>query len=78
MLLAGTNFYWFKCLEREEEKLKNALIPTLSEDYYTRQLTLTENAKKYQDDEYRELMNYDEWYQEIYYSNMGPKDVLTL
>ena len=75
ILLVGTNLYWFKCLQREEEKLKNALIPTLSEDYYTRQLALTENAKKFQDSEYQEFMRYDEWYQETYYSNMGPKDV---
>lgn len=71
MLLAGTNYYWYRALKSEEETLKNALIPTLSNDYFTNQLALTNQAKikendkygitsqeRYNDSEYPEIMNH--------------------
>ncbi len=69
LLLAGTNYYWYRALKREEETLKNALIPTLSNDYFTNQLALTNQAKIKEDYEYTEWQQYaiynDSWYQEV-------------
>ena len=69
LLLAGTNYYWYRALKREEETLKNALIPTLSNDYFTTQLALTNQAKIKEDYEYTEWQQYaiynDSWYQEV-------------
>ena len=68
LLLAGTNYYWYRALKREEETLKNALIPTLSNDYFTNQLALTNQAKIKGDYEYKKWQQYatynDPWYQE--------------
>lgn len=66
LLLAGTNYYWYRALKREEETLKNALIPTLSNDYFTNQLALTNQAKIKEDYEYKKWQQYatynDPWY----------------
>ena len=81
LLLAFTNYYWYRALKREEETLKNALIPTLSNDYFTNQLALTNQAKIKEDYDYTEWQYYemyeDPWYQEIIANlyQMGPIDV---
>lgn len=54
LLLAGTNYYWYRALKREEETLKNALITTLSNDYFTNQLALTNQSKIKEDYDYTE------------------------
>lgn len=41
LLLVITNFIWFKLYMREHNKLTHAVIPTLSEDYFTTQKILT-------------------------------------
>ena len=68
LTLAGTNYYWYRALKREEETLKNALIPTLSNDYFTNQLALTKQAKIKEDYNYTEWQQYEiynnPWYQE--------------
>ena len=81
LLLAFTNYYWYRALKREEETLKNALIPTLSNDYFTNQLALTNQAKIKEDYDYTEWQYYemyeDPWYQETIDNlyQMGPVDV---
>ena len=81
LTLAGTNYYWYRALKREEETLKNALIPTLSNDYFTNQLALTKQAKIKEDYNYTEWQQYaiynDPWYQETIASlyQMDPIDV---
>ena len=80
LLLLGTNYYWYKALNREEETLRNALIPTLSNDYFTNQIALTNQAKireEYDKEWFEyELLN-DEWYRETIANlyQMGPLDV---
>lgn len=80
VILLGTNAYWFYALKKEQEQLENAIIPTLTNDYFINQLSLTNNDKKYQDSFYEEYMDqvvYDEYYynsiMQVYNSN--PKDV---
>ena len=81
LLLLGTNYYWYRALKREEETLKNALIPTLSNDYFTNQLALTNQAKIKEDYDYTEGQQYamynDPWYQELIDNlyQMEPLDV---
>lgn len=81
LLLLGTNYYWYRALKREEETLKNALIPTLSNDYFTNQLALTNQAKIKEDYDYTEGQQYamynDPWYQEVIDNlyQMEPLDV---
>ena len=81
LLLFGTNYYWYRALKREEETLRNALIPTLSNDYFTNQLALTNQAKIKEDYDYIDWQQYeiynDPWYQETIASlyQMDPIDV---
>lgn len=80
LLLLGTNYYWYRALKREEDTLRNALIPTLSNDYFTNQIALTNHAKG-EDQNYEEWFDYeiraDEWYQEAITNlyDMKPLDV---
>lgn len=46
ILLLFTNGTWAILFLREQQKLKNALIPPLTEDYFSTQLTLVQNAQK--------------------------------
>lgn len=45
IVLVVSNFCWYILYQKEQEKIKNALIPTLAEDYFARQLTLTKLKK---------------------------------
>lgn len=81
LALTLTNYYWYRALKREEETLRNALIPTLSNDYFTNQLALTNQAKikeSYADEDWGQYEMYnDPWYQEMIASlyQMDPLDV---
>ncbi len=45
LALILSNVGWLLLYQREQGKLKNAIIPTLSEDYFTRQLVLVKLTK---------------------------------
>ncbi len=44
-LLIFSNIGWFLFYKREQNKLKNMVVPSLMNDYYTKQLILTNYAK---------------------------------
>lgn len=44
----SSNFIWYKLYNREIKRVKNSLIPPLTNDYYSNQLILTNNIKKYE------------------------------
>lgn len=46
-LFIGNNYVWYRILKKEQETIKNAIIPTLGNDYYQAQISLVKNAKKY-------------------------------
>lgn len=48
--LAGSNFIWFKVYRRTDEKLKYAVVPSLTNDYFTNQTALTRYAKEQEND----------------------------
>lgn len=50
--LIGSNFLWYKIYNREIKRVKNSLIPPLTNDYYSNQLILTNNIKRYEKDSY--------------------------
>lgn len=37
----SNNYIWFRLYSREKDKLKQAIIPSLKDDYYTNQLILS-------------------------------------
>lgn len=46
ILILG-NVFWFSRYQEQRKRVKNSLIPTLSNDYYSNQLMLTKSAQKY-------------------------------
>lgn len=48
VLLIGSNYTWFRLLKKEQEKLTHAIIPTLTNDYFSTQIALTKNMQVYQ------------------------------
>lgn len=50
--LIGSNFLWYKIYNREIKRVKNSLIPPLTNDYYSNQLILTNNIKRYEKNGY--------------------------
>ncbi len=48
LALIATNLLSLYYYNRERERIKNAFMPTFSEDYLTKQLTLTDIAKSYE------------------------------
>ena len=38
--IISNNYIWFRLYSREKDKLKQAIIPSLKDDYYTNQLIL--------------------------------------
>ena len=46
----SSNFLWHKLYTREIRLVKNSLIPPLTNDYYSNQIILTNNIKKYEQD----------------------------
>jgi len=50
--LIGSNFLWYKIYNREIKRVKNSLIPPLTNDYYSNQLILTNNIKRYEKNDY--------------------------
>lgn len=65
--LVGTLFLTYHELVKEQEKIKNAIIPPLKEDYYSNQLFLTNyNIQRELEqqkwlDEYKDEYGIDEW-----------------
>ena len=47
-LLIISNYTWFRLLKKEQDKLTHAIIPTLTNDYFSNQIALTQNMKIYQ------------------------------
>lgn len=45
-VLIASNLVWYKLYRRESEKLKNVVVPSLSEDYFSKQILLTNYAKE--------------------------------
>lgn len=50
MALAGSNLVWYKLYTREKQKIKNAVIPTFSEDYFTSQLNAVKDIAEWPED----------------------------
>jgi len=50
LALAGSNLVWYKLYARESNKVKNAVIPTFSEDYFTSQLNAVKDIAELPDD----------------------------
>ena len=50
-LLFLSNLGWFLLYKREQTKLKNMVVPSLMNDYYTKQLILTNYAKSVEEKE---------------------------
>lgn len=46
--LIGSNVVWYKLYNSQRERVKNSLIPPLTNDYYSNQLILTNDIKKYE------------------------------
>lgn len=65
MSLAGSNLLWYKLYSRETQKIKNAVIPTFSEDYFTSQL----NAVKNMSEQPNEYLSADVYVSEKYYDD---------
>lgn len=72
LCLAGSNLIWYKLYTREKQTLRNAVIPTVSGDYFTAQLNAVKNITVYPDEyipDFNEHISekyYDE--QEIYFT----------
>lgn len=45
LILLGSNYIWYKTLKKEHTKLTHALIPPLTNDYYLKQISLTNYQK---------------------------------
>lgn len=71
--LIGSNILWYHMLNKEQEKVKHAIIPSLSNDYYSSQIALTQNAKNYFDEVYemdrKEYVESEGW---LLYQNEVP------
>jgi len=52
LIILGTNFCWYKIYNREIKRVKNSLIPPLTNDYYSNQLILTNSIKRYEKNNY--------------------------
>ena len=61
--IISSNFIWYKIYSREKEKLKQAIIPSLKDDYFTNQLIL---SKK----ESYESIYYYEDILDVYYNSL--------
>lgn len=61
--IISSNFIWYKLYSREKEKLKQAIIPSLKDDYFTNQLIL---SKKESDES---IYNYEDIL-DVYYNSL--------
>ncbi len=47
-IFISNNIFWYVLYENQKERVKNSLIPPLTNDYYSNQLILTNHMKKYE------------------------------
>lgn len=70
--IIANNFIWYKLYSREKERLKQAIIPSLMDDYYTNQLILSKNGHDYDNSDDYSVSDYeavlDEYYDKLQYS----------
>lgn len=61
--IVSSNFIWYKLYSREKEKLKQAIIPSLKDDYFTNQLILSKKENN------ESIYNYEDIL-EVYYKSL--------
>lgn len=61
--IVSSNFIWYKLYSREKEKLKQAIIPSLKDDYFTNQLILSKKESN------ESVYNYEDIL-EVYYKSL--------
>ena len=61
--IISSNFIWYKLYSREKEKLKQAIIPSLKDDYFTNQLILSKKESN------ESVYNYEDIL-EVYYKSL--------
>ncbi len=61
--IVSSNFIWYKLYSREKEKLKQAIIPSLKDDYFTNQLILSKKERN------ESIYNYEDIL-EVYYKSL--------
>ena len=61
--ILSSNFIWYKLYSREKEKLKQAIIPSLKDDYFTNQLILSKKESN------ESIYNYEDIL-EVYYKSL--------
>lgn len=61
--ILSSNFIWYKLYSREKEKLKQAIIPSLKDDYFTNQLILSKKESS------ESIYNYEDIL-EVYYKSL--------
>lgn len=64
--IISSNFIWYKLYIREKYKLKQAIIPSLKDDYFTNQLILSKKESNYSIYEYEDVL--DKYYSKLQYS----------
>lgn len=61
--IVSSNFIWYKLYSREKEKLKQTIIPSLKDDYFTNQLILSKKESN------ESIYNYEDIL-EVYYKSL--------
>lgn len=61
--IVSSNFIWYKLYSREKEKLKQAIIPSLKDDYFTNQLILSKKESNESNYNYEDIL-------EVYYKSL--------
>lgn len=64
--IISNNYLWYRLYSREKDKLKQAIIPSLKDDYYTNQLILSNKDDNYSFYEYEDVL--DKYYSSLKYS----------
>ncbi len=61
--IISNNYIWFRLYSREKDKLKQAIIPSLKDDYYTNQLILSKKDNNHSFYEYQDVL--DKYYSSL-------------
>lgn len=61
--IISNNYIWYRLYSREKDKLKQAIIPSLKDDYYTNQLVLSKKQTYNRYNDYEYILN-------LYYSSL--------
>ena len=69
VILILNNFIWYKLYNKEKVKLKQAIIPSLKDDYFTNQLILSKKSYNLNLYEYKDIM--DKYYSRIINTNIA-------